>query len=342
MIERFAHPEAFVWFYALAAVAACIAAGMWRSRSLAARVFQRETLVRMMPQRTLWRPLFKGSAFTLAGAALVLSLARPQANPTPTDVQRQGRDLVVILDISNSMLAEDLRPNRLERAKLWIRDLVRSLSADRVGVIAMAGTPRVIAPLTTDYGFVRLAVDQLQTTDAVRGGTNLGDAIRLAVDDVFEREDARFKDIVLITDGEDLAGSFPVEAAAEAGELGFRIITLGLGSPTGSPIPITDPNTGQRTLLTDADGDAVSSKLDADTLLDIARASNNGRFYNVGTGDIRLDRVYQALVSESERRAFEESEALLYDELYWVFAGLAILLLTLECLTSNRKLGSAV
>lgn len=342
MIERFADPTSLNWLYAVTAVALLLSLGIWRSRLQTARVFQQATRVRMLPHRTLWRPIYKGALVVIAGALLSVALARPQANPTPTDVARQGRDLVIILDISNSMLAEDLRPNRLDRAKLWIRDLVRSLSADRIGLIAMAGTPRIVAPLTTDYGFIRLAIDQLRTTDAARGGTNLGDAIRVAVDDVFQREDARFKDILLITDGEDLADSFPVEAAAEAGELGFRIITLGLGSPNGSTIPVTDPNTGQVTMLTDDNGDAVITKLDANTLLEIAQASRNGRFYNVGTGDIRLDRVYQALIGESERRAFEETEALLYDEYYWVFAALALLFLTIEHTTANRKLGTAV
>jgi Ca-activated chloride channel family protein len=342
VIERFAHPTDLVWLYACVAIALLAALSLYRSRRVASIAFDAATRARMLPQRTAWRPIFRSVLVVLASASLVLALARPPANPTPTDVARQGRDLCVIIDISNSMLAEDIRPNRLERSKLWIRDLIRSLASDRVAVIAMAGTPRVAVPLTTDYGFAQLAIDQLRTTDAVRGGTNLGDAIRLAVDDVFDQKDARFRDIILITDGEDLEGSFPIEAAAEAGELGFRIITIGLGSTQGSTVPITDPQTGTKTLLVDEKGDAVVTRLDADTLLDIARASANGRFYNVGTGDIRLDRVYAALVDESERRAFEAAETLLYDELYWIFAGLALAFLSLEYTTANRKLNAPV
>jgi Ca-activated chloride channel family protein len=342
VIERFAHPEHLAYVWAALALGGLLSLALYLSRRRAARLFDAALRSRLLPQRSSWRPLARAGLVTLAGAAIAAGVARPQANPTPTDVQRLGRDVCVIIDISNSMLAEDLRPNRLERAKLWTRDLLRSLSSDRVAVIAMAGSAQVVVPLTTDYGFARLAIDQLETTDASRGGTNIGDAIRLATGQVFDSTDARFRDIILITDGEDLEGSFPTEAASEAGELGFRVITLGLGSPNGSTIPITNPNTGRRELLTDDNGDAVVTRLDAQTLLDVARASDKGRFYDVGTGDIRLDRVYAALVEEAERRAYEETETLLYDELYWLFAAAALALLTLEHLVANRRAGVAV
>ena len=139
---------------------------------------------------------------------LILACTRPGWNPSPKSIQRKGRDVVFLLDVSKSMLAEDLAPNRLQRAKLAILDCIERLQGDRVAVVAFAGTAVVKCPLTLDYGYFRMMLESVTTDSVSRGGTLIGDALRKTLEDVFDDQERQFKDIILITDGED-HDSFP-------------------------------------------------------------------------------------------------------------------------------------
>lgn len=286
------------------------------------------------PVRRRWK-----AALVLLGCALtIVALSRPQWNPKPKMVQRQGRDVVFILDVSRSMLAEDLMPNRLERAKLAISDCVDVLDGDRVGLIAFAGTAVVTCPLTMDYGFFRMMLNQVDTNSVSRGGTKIGDAIRRALDDVFDRRERRYKDIVLITDGED-HDSFPVEAAQKAGEAGVRLIAVGLGDEgEGRPIPVTDEH-GRRGFL-EYQGKRVFSKLDGDTLREMVNATPGGKYLPVATGAINLDAVYINLIGEAEKRELESKTIKRYEEKYQIFLAGAFLLLCVEAALSERRRSS--
>jgi len=228
-------------------------------------------LIFVNPVRRRWKAALLLVGFSL----LVISLARPAWNLKQTTITRTGRDVVFVLDVSKSMLAEDLAPNRLERAKLAIADVIDKLQGDRVGLLVFAGTAAVKCPLTLDYGFFRMMLEHVSTESISRGGSMIGDAIRVVLDQMLDKQEKKYKDIVLITDGED-HDSFPVEAAKEAGEKGVRLFIVGLGDENeGKRIPVTDES-GHRTFMK-YQGREVWSKLDADTLRKMALATPGGR-----------------------------------------------------------------
>ncbi|MBX3389800.1 MAG: VWA domain-containing protein [Phycisphaeraceae bacterium] len=282
-------------------------------------------------------------ALVAAGlSSLMLALARPQADPVEETVNVRGRDVVFILDVSRSMLSRDAVPNRLARAKLWINDLVNTLQGDRVGLVAFAGAAVVKCPLTLDYGFFRMALDELSPASVPRGGTLIGDAIRKAMSDVFEPGPGRYRDIVLITDGED-QGSFPAEAAKQAAEQGVRLIVIGIGSEIeGAPVPAGEKSD---TRYLEYQGERVRSRLDETTLAKIAEAATRaagdsgggGVFLNVGTGTINLDKVYHDLAGSSEKREVETKSNVVYRELFPYFLVIAALCLAVEPTIGGRR-----
>ena len=277
------------------------------------------------------------TALLLAGfACAVVALARPAWNPAPREVRRSGRDVVFLLDVSKSMLAKDLAPNRLERAKLAMVDTIERLQGDRVALVAFAGTAVIKCPLTLDYGFFRLALSDISPASVSRGGTLIGDAIRKAIGEVFDEGRKGFRDLILITDGEDHE-SFPVEAAKMLGEQGIRLIAIGLGDENqGRRIPVTSG--GRKTFL-QYNGQEIWSKLDAATLRQMVNATPGGRYLNVATGAIDLGDVYVKLIASAEKTELGSMEIERYEEKFQVFLGLAFLLLCLEMAVSERKPG---
>lgn len=282
------------------------------------------------PARRRW----KAGLVLLATLSIVAGLTRPSWNPRTQTVHRRGRDVVFVLDVSRSMLAEDLRPNRLERAKLAIRDCLEALRGDRVALVAFAGTAAVKCPLTRDYGFFRMMLEDASPESIARGGTMIGDAVRKTLDEVFDDRLTQFKDIILITDGED-HDSFPVEAAAQAGERGIRILAVGLGDETeGARIPAVDGQ-GRPGFLTH-DGREVRSRLDADTLRRMAAATPGGKYLHVATGAIDLGQVYRDLSAGAGRRELESETVRRYEEKFQIFLGIAFALLGLEAVIGER------
>ncbi len=302
-----------------------------------------------------------GAARVLAAVALLLglalvaaALARPVYDPKPQKVTRTGRDVVFVIDVSRSMLAEDIKPNRLERAKLAVRDVLEVVQGDRVAIIAFAGSALTVCPLTTDYAFARLALDELSPDSVARGGTAIADALRSATQLLTNDEGSsgaapsdRFRDLFLFTDGEDHE-SDPVKAAAAAKELGVRVIAIGLGSETvGAIVPkasIEEPDPMRRPSpqsqgYMEYRGERVQSRLDPDSLRKIAAAAADGSlFFNVGTGNIELDRVYVQLMKSSERRSLDTSEAVKYTEGFQIALTAALLMLFTEStLTLARR-----
>jgi Ca-activated chloride channel family protein len=255
-----------------------------------------QKLVSVNPVRRRWKTALILASFFL----LIIGLARPAWNLQQMTVMRTGRDVVFVLDVSQSMLAEDLAPNRMERAKLAIADVIESLEGDRVGLVAFAGTAAIKCPLTLDYGFFRMMLENISTDSITRGGTMIGDAIRVVLDQVLDSQERQFKDIVLITDGEDHE-SFPIEAAKAAAENGVRLFIVGLGDENeGKRIPITDAS-GRRTFL-QYQGQEIWSKLDADTLRQMALATPGGKYLNVATGTIDLGEVYLQQKGTAEKK----------------------------------------
>ena len=277
----------------------------------------------------------KAGLVILAAGLVVAALTRPAWNPVPKTVQRRGRDVVFLLDVSKSMLAEDLAPNRLDRAKLAIGDCIDRLKGDRVGLVVFAGTAGVKCPLTLDYGFFQMMLDGVSTESAPRGGTMMGDAIRTALTDAFDDEEKQYKDIILITDGED-HDSFPVEAAEKAGERGVRLIAIGLGDENeGRRIPVTADDGGRAFMK--YQGREIWTKLDADVLRQMVNATPGGKYLNVSTGTIDLGDVYTRLIDSAEKRELEAKTMKRYEEKFQGFLALALALLGVEMLISDRK-----
>ena len=224
----------------------------------------------------------------------ILGLMRPQT-PGGTDTlssRKVTADIMIVLDVSRSMLAEDAAPNRLARAKAEIAEFVDRVNGHRVGLIAFAGRAAVKCPLTSDYGFFRLVLRDIDTRTVSRGGTRIGDAIRKAVAGFGPVRGPRL--MLLITDGED-HDSYPLDAVQQAEAAGVRVVAIGFGSETGSEIKLTDPATGASSVLTDRDGNVVRSRLDGELLREIALRSE-GIYVPAGTAALDLDSIVSAHV----------------------------------------------
>ena len=322
---RLSSPDAFLLLWVIPPlVALFVLASLRRRRTLLRFAGDRP---RLHAERRNARPL-KGGLLVAAVVLIVVALARPGWTPETRTVERRGRDVVFVVDVSRSMLAQDLAPNRLQRAKLAIVDTLEVLHGDRVALVAFAGTAVVKSPLTFDYGFVRLAVERLSADSVSRGGTLIGDALRVVRDSVFGDQVSPFRDVVLITDGGDL-GSLPLQAAGELGALGARIIAVGLGDEvTGQPIP--DPAADGGYL--EYEGQPVLTTLDARALRELAGVTPGGRYVNVATGNFDLGVLYTQLIAGADRQLLERTEREVFQERFQPFLAAALVLLALEFL----------
>jgi Ca-activated chloride channel family protein len=308
----------------------------WRKATALKALASVEMLRTINNAVSLKRQILKAALLFCAFVTIVIAITEPRWHPRSLEIKGRGRDVVILLDTSRSMLAEDIKPNRLERAKIAIGDLLEQLAGDRIAIVTFAGSSTVKCPLTQDYAFVRMALADISTESTPRGGTAIGDAIRKATEEVFDKQSREYKDLILITDGED-HDSFPVEAAQKAGAQGIRIIAIGLGNETeGSRIPITGPD-GQKTFLK-YKGQEVWSKLDADTLRKVAAATNGGRYIGIEPGtDLDLGDIYKKLIDSAEKRETESASMTIYDERFQIFLLAGIMLLICEVLISERK-----
>ena len=267
---------------------------------------------------------------------IVVALCRPQWNPQPRQMEKQGRDVVILLDVSRSMLAQDVKPDRLQRAKLAIQDLIEHLEGDRISLVTFSGRACVKCPLTQDYAFLRLVLEDADTQSAGRGGTNLGDAIRLAVNEVFDNTIKEYKDIILISDGGDLEKSLPVEASRDAADKGVRIIAVGIGDETtGERIPYHDEYGNKKFLI--YDNQEVWTRLDSSLLRECALSTNEGAYIPAGTNAFDLGQIYDDLIANAQKRQLEAQTSMQYEEKYQIFIILAIVLLLVEMFTTEKK-----
>ncbi|HRI54301.1 MAG TPA: VWA domain-containing protein [Pseudomonadota bacterium] len=257
-------------------------------------------LARRLPRG---RRLLRLGLLLLAFGAGSVAMLRPQ---TPGELEtvsstQVAADLMVVLDVSRSMLAEDAAPSRLQRAKAEVLDLLSKLKGHRVGLVAFAGRAQVLCPLTPDYGFFRVVLERTDTRSIGRGGTRIGDGLRGALEAFGPPGGARL--ILLITDGEDLENSYPVEAAKEVRKAGVRVVAIGFGDERGSEIMLTDPKTGARSFLVDREGKVARSRLDGKMLRDIAVATE-GAYIPAGVAALDLESIIrehiQPLVREQK------------------------------------------
>ena len=307
----------------------------WRKRRSLCAFAGSEVLGRINGSVSVGRQVFKGLLLLVGFSSIVFALCEPAWNGRPRKVKRRGRDIAVLLDVSKSMLAEDIKPNRLERAKIAISDLLNVLEGDRIGLVTFAGNTTVKCPLTHNYAFMRFVLSDVGTESTSKGGTKIGDAIRDAVEKVFDEGSEKYRDVILITDGEDHE-SYPKEAASVAGGKGIRIIAIGLGDEeVGTPVPVVGAD-GKKENLT-YEGAPVLSKLDAETLRFVAYNSAGGMYIPVRTGTFDLDKIYADLVASAQKRELESLSVIEYDEKFQVFLAFGIFLIVCEKLVKERK-----
>ncbi|MEQ8768719.1 MAG: VWA domain-containing protein [Planctomycetota bacterium] len=321
-------PELLLALWALPLVAALLVFAESRRRRAAARFLDPRMGARLMPALSGPRTWIKGALLLLGLAALIVASARPKFGVYYETVQQRGVDCFILLDVSRSMLAQDVAPDRLERAKSDILDLLPKLEGDRVGLIAFAGQPVIAVPLTTDQVYFKEVLDRVDPNSAPLGGSLIGDSIRKALASMEERRD-RDQLIILITDGEDQE-SEPLQAAELAANRGARIFAIGLGnSEEGARIPVRDEY-GNVTYVKH-DGQEVWSRMDEKLLQEIA-LSTNGVYVPARTSLYDLGKIYDDYFLDLEQGEYRTERRRRYREQFQIFVCLGIALLLAEML----------
>lgn len=292
------------------------------------RKFGDEALVRqLMPSYSSSKAWVKTVLLSIGFFFFVIGLARPQIGAKLKEHSTKGAEVMIALDVSNSMLAQDYSPDRLERAKLAISRLVDKLQDDRIGLVLFAGTSFVQLPITTDYVSAKMFLSGISTESVPVQGTAIGDAISTAIRS-FSAQSEKSRAVIVITDGENHEDD-PVSAAKDAAEMGIRVYTIGVGSAQGQPIPTPGG------LLKDSNGDIVVTKLDEATLQAIAQAGG-GLYVHAGNDEFGLNPI----IDEIRKLEDEELSSVMfeeYDEQYMYFFGLALLFFVLEMLVGRRR-----
>ncbi len=271
--------------------------------------------------------------FLLALTFLILSIARPQWGTSMQTIKRKGLDLLIALDTSKSMLAEDIKPNRLERAKYEIAHFIDNLQGDRIGVICFAGTSFVQCPLTLDYAAAKLFLKAIDTQIIPIGGTAIGKAIEKSCQ-AFIKEERKHKVLILLTDGEDHE-SEPLEAAKEAAREGIKIYTIGLGSEAGEPIPLKNEKGANNGYLKDRKGNIVMSKLDQETLEKIALLTD-GKYFHASSADMELKKVFED-IANMEKKELQSRKYTQYEDRFYFFLLPALFFLFLEFFLGEHR-----
>ena len=329
---RFAHIE-FLW--GLLAIPLFlllfIAVSTWKKKALA-KLGDKNIVGLMMPEVSFSRPWLKFILFSLAFTCMLIGIADPQIGLKMEEEKRKGADLMILLDVSNSMLSQDLPPNRLENAKQAIAQLIDNLHNDRIGIIVFAGEAFVQLPVTTDYSAAKLFLNTINTNMVPTQGTAIGSAIDLGMKS-FDFKDGTGKSMIIITDGENHEDD-AVAAAKEAADKDVMVNVIGIGSENGAPIPIYMDGK-QAGFHTDSAGKTVISKLDENMCKEIAAAGEGTyvRATNSNSGlNIVMDRIAKIQRKTYDSKTFKE-----FEDRFQIFLGLAFLLLIVEFFISNRK-----
>lgn len=300
----------------------------WRRKSV--RLLGSEAMVeKLLPGNASGRRTTKFVLTILAIIFAIFGLANFQVGDQSSTVMRRGVDVVFAIDVSKSMLAKDISPDRLSRAKLLVQSMLNKMSNDKVGLVLFAGRAYLQSPLTMDYGTIKMLLNTTNTSSAPTQGTVLSDAIQMS-QEAFDKRDRKFKTVVLISDGED-HDEKAVELAKQAAEEGIIIHTIGIGSPNGAPI--FDPETGANKL--DENGKEVITKLNEAVLKEIA--TSGGGTYHLLANNNQTVNALQAEISKMESRNMGASMFLHYKSYYQYFLVLSFVLLLINLFIPNAK-----
>ena len=324
----FAEPK-YLFLILLIPVFFVIQAVVLKLRKRKIRKFGDEELVeQLMPSYSRAKVWLRMSLFSLAFLFFSLGMARPQMGAVLKEHTARGAEVMIVLDVSNSMLAEDYSPNRLERAKLAISRVVDKLRDDRIGLVVFAGNSFVQLPITPDYVSAKMFLNSISTGSVPIQGTAMGEAISTALRS-FSAQSDKSRAIIVITDGENHEDD-PVAAAEQAASMGVRVFTIGVGSPQGTMIPLEDGG-----YLEDREGNPVVTRLDDKVLQDVA-AAGKGLYIHAGNREFGLEPI----INEIARMDDEEYSSIVfeeYDELYMYFLAVAFFFLLIEMLVGDRR-----
>lgn len=321
-------PEFLKWLLLLLPLI-LIAIGMHRRRAARLRtLIDAEVWATVIPGHNLKRNRQKTVLRLLALAFIGLALIRPQWGVKWEEVQQRGLDIIVVLDTSKSMLATDIKPNRLQQAQWAVRNFVRHLKGDRIGLIAFSGSSFLQCPVTIDYAAFTMMLNDLYAGIIPRGGTAIGQALETTMDS-FDQESEADRVIILITDGEDHEGD-PVQYAKKLKENNIRLYSIGVGTPEGELIPIKGGG-----YVKDEQGHIVKSTINEGLLEQLARETG-GFYVRSAPGDFGLDRIYNLGISTLQRNEQETRLAKIYEERFAWFAAVALALLLAEALMTGR------
>ena len=304
----------------------------WKKKSF--RKFgDAEVVNALMPDRAAIFVWIKYSLYSAALFFLIIALANPQFVSKLVEGERKGIDMVIALDVSNSMMAEDVQPNRLERSKVAVSKLIDKLSNDRIGLVVFAGKAYKYLPITTDYSASKLLLSDIDTKIVATQGTAVGEAITEAVTS-FENTDANSKAIIIMTDGENHEEG-AVEAAREAAEQGILVYTVGIGSTDGVPIPQYDRYGNKKGYKKDMSGGTVMTRLNESFLKEIADVGN-GMYVKGNDITYTLNRIYEE-INKLEKTIFETRKFSDYDDHFQVYLAISLFFLLLEVVFFERK-----
>lgn len=326
--------ENHIFFYVFAALPLMLVIFVWYLISVRNRLKKMGDyglIKSLVPDTSRAKKITKFILFSIGISSLILALCNLQTGSKTQEVKREGADIIVCLDVSNSMLAQDLSPNRLERAKYALEKMIDKLQGDRLGIIVFAGDAYVQLPITTDYSAAKLFLGSINTEMVPTQGTNIGAAIRKALEG-FSKDIEKNKTIVVITDGENHEPE-AIEAAEEAAKAGIIINTIGVGSENGVPIPVMQGGamTGYRK---DKDGNTVVTKLNKEVLQEIA-GKTDGIFVHATNADIGLNAILDKLAQMDKKQIDTKMYTDYEDQFQW-FLGLALLFLIIEFFISER------
>jgi len=329
---RFAHPE---FLYLLAVIPVILLTFVYmqlRKKKAIAKMGEPGLMKQLSADSSSAKPWLKGALVSFGIMLLITGLANPQIGTKLEEVKREGVDIIIALDVSNSMKAEDIRPNRLERSKQAISRLIDQLENDRIGIVVFAGQAYVQLPITADFGAAKLFLSTIDTDIIPTQGTDIGAAIELSMKSFVGNEN-KYKSLILITDGEDNEGQ-GLEAAKAAREAGVILHAIGMGTENGAPIPVYK-NGMQIDFVKDRNGSIVLSRLDQVTLEKIA-AEGKGIFVRASNSDDGLNAVLKE-ISKMDKKAFGTKIYSGYEDRFQYFIGGGLLILLLEFFLSNQK-----
>lgn len=324
-----------IYFYILLAiplVLVCYALLWVWKKSVRRKFVDKELLDKLSPNRSVFKPVLKIIVFCLAIACLGFALVNPKVGTKLENVKREGVDIVFALDVSKSMLVEDIAPNRLDKSKQLITQIINNLAGDRVGIIGYAGSAFPQVPITTDFAAAKLFLSGMNTDMVSSQGTAITEAIELA-QTFYDDEEQTNRILFLVSDGEDHGGNIP-KIAEEAAEKGIRIFTIGVGTVEGGPIPIKKNGILQY-YLRDQNNEQVISRLGEETLKEIAEITKGEYLYGANTKEV-VERVKEIL-NAMDKKEFETKQFTDFkDQFQWFLAG-ALFLLVLDVLLLERK-----